>query len=88
LKNNLFAFLAIVLMNFGGCDEPSSCNDCGGGLIDGYLYTKVTCFDLSQLGSVEGINLDSCIRYKLSGEDFATETVSVVPDCCCDQYSL
>ena len=88
MKNNLFAILAFVLMVFAGCDEPSSCDDCGGGIINGYLYTKVTSSDLNQLGSVEGINLDSCIRYKLSGDDFDTETVSVVPDCCCDQYSL
>ncbi|MDP6533275.1 MAG: hypothetical protein QF845_05095 [Candidatus Marinimicrobia bacterium] len=88
MKSNLLFPIIVVLALFAACDEPSSCDDCGGGITGGYLYKKVTSSDLGQLGSVEGINLDSCIRYKITGEEFDEETVSVVPDCCCDQYSL
>ncbi|MBT3216182.1 MAG: hypothetical protein HOD97_04110 [Candidatus Marinimicrobia bacterium] len=88
MKNKLILLGAIFFITFSACNEPSSCDDCGGGIIGGYLYKKVTSSDLGQLGSVEGINLDSCIRYKLSNDDFDAETVTIVPDCCCDQYSL
>ena len=79
--------IIMVFCIFIGCNTSSSnnpeCNDCGGGLIDGYLYKKVTIDDItSSLLEIDpSINIDECIRYKMDGIDF-TE-VETVDDCCC-----
>ncbi len=79
--------IIMVFFFFIGCNTSSSnnpeCNDCGGGLIDGYLYKKVVMDDItSSLLEIDpSISIDECIRYKMDGMDF-TE-VETVDDCCC-----
>ena len=63
-----------------------NCTNCGGGLVDGYMYKEVSMADLVGLGAVEDIEVGVCIRYKLDGTDFDLETVQVVDDCCCTLY--
>lgn len=66
------------------CADKDECADCGGTLFEGYLFKEVTEQDLAQLGTIEGINIGVCIRYRLSGEEFDTETIAIVDDCCCE----
>lgn len=87
MKSSLTVFVFLVFL-FSACDKDNDCSDCGGGLTGGYLYKKVTSSDLGQLGEVEGINLDSCIRYKLTGDEYDPDKVTIVSDCCCDEYSI
>lgn len=87
LKSSL-TIVTFLFFIFAACEDENGCSDCGGGLTGGYLYKKVTPSDLGQLGDVDEINLDSCIRYKLSGDEFDADNVAVVPDCCCDEYSI
>jgi len=79
----------VILCFFIACNAPSNnaeCNDCGGGIIDGYLYKKVTLEDITtSLIDIEpSINIDQCIRYKMDGIDFTEATI--VDDCCCTIY--
>ncbi len=83
------AVLLLFLSTNSGCNKTTECSDCGGGLTGGYLYKRVTQEDLTQLGGIEGITLDACIRYKFLTEDeFDLESVDIVDNCCCDQYEL
>jgi hypothetical protein len=86
----LFLCLCLpVIALFNGCGKNSECTDCGGGLTGGYLYKRVTQEDLTQLATIEGITLDTCIRFKFIIEDeFDLESITIVDDCCCDQYEL
>ena len=75
-----------LLCFFLGCDTSSNtpeCNECGGGLIDGYLYKNITIDDItsSLLDIDSSFSIDECIRYKMDGIDF-TEA-ETVDDCCC-----
>ncbi len=70
---------------FSACEKDEGCDDCGGTILDGYLFSEVTTADLSTLGAVEDIEVGACIRYKLDGTEFDLETVKVVDDCCCQQ---
>jgi hypothetical protein len=75
-----------LLCVFLGCDTSSNtpeCNDCGGGLVDGYLYKKVTIDDITSglLDIKSSFSIDECIRYRMDGIDF-TEAESV-DNCCC-----
>ena len=75
-----------LLCVFLGCDTSSNtpeCNDCGGGLVDGYLYKKATIDDITSglLDIKSSFSIDECIRYRMDGIDF-TEAESV-DNCCC-----
>lgn len=69
-----------------GCGNGVDCIDCGGGLTDGYHYKIVSAMDLASLPEFE---IESCIRFKiepLSHDQIDPETVTVVNDCCCEEY--
>lgn len=83
-KQILFLFMTISLF-LSACQKEEGCDECGGSILDGYLFKKVTTEDLSILGTIEDIEVDACIRYQLDGTDFDLETVKVVDDCCCEQ---
>ncbi len=79
--------VSILFLTLFTCQDNSDCSDCGGNLLDGYLFKKVTQEDLADIGSVDGVNIGICIRYQLSGlaeGDFDLETIEIVEDCCCD----
>ena len=83
---NLYFFLFFILIGCGDIANNSECDDCGEGLVDGYLYKNVMVEDIttSLLEIDSSIGLDECIRYKTDGTDFTDATV--VGDCCCSIY--
>ena len=86
-KKFIIAIMPIVLFTFFTCQDNPECSSCGGGLLDGYLFKKVTQEDLADIGSIDGVNIGICIRYQLTGlteDDFDLDTIEIVDDCCCD----
>ena len=81
---NLFIFLMFFL---NGCSSnENDCNDCGGGLIDGYLYKEITIDDVSDLVEMNiSSEIGNCIRFKMVESQFSD--VEVVDDCCCIQFN-
>ena len=78
-------FLLIFLINCAGSSSDSSCTECGGGLLDGYLYKEVTLTDIQGLAEIDpNIDVGKCIRFKMDGTNFSEATV--VDDCCCVEY--
>jgi len=92
-ENLLFTFSIGTIfiwaaLSLGGCNIKNDCVDCGGGLLDGYLYKVVSTDDLA---SVPDLDIESCIRFKytvLTNDEIDSETVTVVNDCCCKEYSI
>ena len=86
---NSMKFVVIFTMfvlssTFVACGEDADCPDCGK-LTEGYLFKKVTQGDFAQFSAISGIEVDACMRYKVtSGTDISEDTISVVNDCCCD----
>ena len=83
---SLYFFLFFILIGCGDIANNSECDDCGEGLVDGYLYKNVMVEDIttSLLEIDSSIGLDECIRYKTDGTDFTD--AAVVDDCCCSIY--
>jgi len=78
-------FLLIFLINCAGSSSDSSCTECGGGLLDGYLYKEVTPADMQGLAEIDlTTDVGKCIRFKMDGTNFSEATV--VDDCCCVEY--
>ena len=83
----LTIILTLSLFLLVNCKDNPECVSCGGGLLEGFLFKKVTQDDLAEIGNIEGINIGICIRYQLLGltdEEFDLETIAIVDDCCCD----
>ena len=83
----LTIILTLSLFLLVTCEDNPECASCGGGLLEGFLFKKVTQDDLAEIGNIEGMNIGICIRYQLLGltdEEFDLETISIVDDCCCD----
>ena len=83
----LTIILTLSLFFLITCEDNPECASCGGGLLEGFLFKKVTQDDLAEIGNIEGINIGICIRYQLLGltdEEFDLETIAFVDDCCCD----
>jgi hypothetical protein len=83
MKRNILLISFLAMLVFPACEKEEGCDDCGGTILDGYLFNEVTTEDLSMIGDVEDIEVGACIRYKLDGAVF--DAVKVVDDCCCDQ---
>ena len=83
----LTIILTLSLFLLVTCEDNPECASCGGGLLEGFLFKKVTQEDLAEIGNIEGMNIGICIRYQLLGltdEEFDLETIAFVDDCCCD----
>ena len=83
----LTIILTLSLFLLVNCEDNPECVSCGGGLLEGFLFKKVTQDDLAEIGNIEGMNIGICIRYQLLGltdEEFDLETIAIVDDCCCD----
>ncbi len=79
-----FPLVLILVFALVACqNKEEGCDECGGTILDGYYFNKVTIEDLSVLGEIDGIEIGACIRFKLDGTEFDLETVKVVDDCCC-----
>ena len=86
MNNNLvLIFLSCFLLSCNSGAGDSECTDCGGGLLDGYLYKEVTVEDVASLAEIDvSANVGKCIRFKMDGTEFSEATV--VDDCCCIEY--
>ena len=86
MNNNLvLIFLSCFLLSCDAGTSDSECTDCGGGLLDGYLYKEVTVEDVASLAEIDvTANVGKCIRFKSDGSEFSEATV--VDDCCCIKY--
>ena len=86
MNNNLvLIFLSCFLLSCNAGAGDSECTDCGGGLLDGYLYKEVTVEDVANLAEIDvTANVGKCIRFKPDGSEFSEATV--VDDCCCIKY--
>ena len=87
MNNNLaLIFLSCFLLSCGPGTADSDCTDCGGGLLDGYLYKEVTVEDVASLAEIDvpGATVGKCVRFKMDGTEFSEATV--VDDCCCIEY--
>ena len=86
MNNNLaLIFLSCFLLSCDAGAGDSECTDCGGGLLDGYLYKEVTVEDVASLAEIDvSANVGKCIRFKMDGTEFNAATV--VDDCCCIEY--
>ena len=86
MNNNLvLIFLSCFLLSCNAGAGDSECTDCGGGLLDGYLYKEVTVEDVASLAEIDvTANVGKCIRFKSDGSEFSEATV--VDDCCCIEY--
>ncbi len=77
----LFAFFLTIQCS----DTDTECNDCGGGLLDGYLYKEVSIDDISNLAEINvNVEIGQCIRFKMVESEFSN--AEIVDDCCCVQY--
>ena len=86
MNNNLaLIFSSCFLLSCDAGAGDSECTDCGGGLLDGYLYKEVTVEDVASLAEIDvSANVGKCIRFKMDGTEFSEATV--VDDCCCIEY--
>ena len=89
LRMRIFLTIILTLSLFFlvTCEDSPECASCGSGLLEGFLFKKVTQDDLAEIGNIEGMNIGICIRYQLLGltdEEFDLETIAFVDDCCCD----
>jgi len=83
--NLALIFLSCFLLSCNTGAGDSDCTDCGGGLLDGYLYKEVTVEDVASLAEIDvSANVGKCIRFKMDGTEFSEATV--VDDCCCIEY--
>ena len=65
--------------------QKEDCPDCGGTIAQGFIFRTVTAEDLTTLGDIPDIELEACMRFKLTGgTDIDETTVKIVDDCCCD----
>ena len=83
--NLVLIFLSCFLLSCNAGAGDSECTDCGGGILDGYLYKEVTVEDVASLAEIDvSANVGKCIRFKMDGTEFSEATV--VDDCCCIKY--
>ena len=83
--NLVLIFLSCFLLSCNAGAGDSECTDCGGGILDGYLYKEVTVEDVASLAEIDvSANVGKCIRFKMDGTEFSEATV--VDDCCCIEY--
>ena len=87
IVKDLFAIFLVCffLLSCGFNTNDTDCNDCGGGLLDGYLYKEVTIEDVAGLAEINvSVNIGKCIRFKMDGSEFSEAVI--IDDCCCSIY--
>jgi len=84
MKTSILILSCLAMITFPACEKEEGCDDCGGTILDGYLFNEVTVID-PELAIIEGYVEGACIRYKLDDDEVVQGTVKVVDDCCCDQ---
>ncbi len=74
----VLSFIALL-----SCDENADCPDCGK-ITEGYLFKKVTQDDFAAFSGVSGIEVDACMRYKVTSGEITSNTITIMDDCCCE----
>ena len=86
--NKILICIPILLWLIYSCssgENNTECNECEGGLLDGFLYKEVTLEDIANLTEINvTMNIGQCIRFRMDGSEFSEATV--VADCCCTVY--
>jgi len=78
-------FILFYYLNCASETSNMDCIDCGGGLLDGFLYKEVTLSDITKLNEIAiTTEIGNCIRFKMDGENF--DSAEVVEDCCCNLF--
>ena len=83
MKRYRFLLLILPFIVLLSCEDDADCPDCGK-LTEGYLFKKVTQDDFAAFAGVSGIEVDTCMRYKLTSGDISANTITIVNDCCCE----
>ena len=60
-KKFLNGIISILFSRLSTCQDNPECSSCGGNLLNGYLFKKVTQEDLADIGSIDGVNIGICI---------------------------
>ena len=83
---NYSIFIFLIVLGLWNCAENNAdCADCGGGLLEGYLYKEVTLEDVGKLAEIAvNTEIGACIRYRMDGADF-TEAI-VMDECFCTRF--
>tara|TARA_X000001036_G_C20522717_1_gene742784 strand:- start:342 stop:605 length:264 start_codon:yes stop_codon:yes gene_type:complete len=82
-----FLFFLIISLSCNTQGDNIDCIECGGGMLDGFLYKDVNLADLTNnLNEVNAsASLGDCIRFKMDGSNFSS--AEIVDDCCCNLYN-
>ena len=83
MKRYRFLLLVLPFIVLLSCEDDADCPDCGK-LTEGYLFKKVTQDDFAAFAAVSGIEVDTCMRYKLTSGEMSADTITIVNDCCCE----
>lgn len=84
MKSIILIMMTVISFSLLACGEDADCLDCGK-LTEGYLFKKVTQDDFAKFSGINGIEVDACMRYKItSGTDINEDSITITDDCCCD----
>ncbi|MBL7013653.1 MAG: hypothetical protein ISR83_04475 [Candidatus Marinimicrobia bacterium] len=82
---HLLIIFSLALLSLSCDNNAPECGDCGGGILDGFIYQTVTLEDIAPLADINiATDVGACIRAQLDEEGFTEATI--VDDCCCSQY--
>ena len=72
------------MITITSCNDATECSDCGE-FIDGFLFKKVTQDDFVNFSTIDNIEVDACMRYKIiDREEINEKSISIVDNCCCN----
>ena len=85
MKRLKIYFILFYYLNCASETSNMDCIDCGGGLLDGFLYKEVTLSDITKLNEIAiTTEIGNCIRFKMDGGNF--DAAEIVEDCCCNLF--
>ena len=80
-------FISLSIYDPAFSENDSDCNNCGGGLLDGYLYKGVTIDDIVQLNEITvSTDAGACIRYKMDMDNDDFTDAEVIDDYFCIEF--
>ena len=86
MKTLRIFFILILFFSCYSNVDNTDCMDCGGGLLDGFLYKEVVLTDISKLNDIAiSAGVGECIRFKMDGDNF--DSAEIVESCCCNLFS-
>ena len=80
----VYNILLLLIITITSCNDSTECSDCGE-VIDGFLFKKVTQDDFVNFSTIDNIEVDACMRYKIiDTEEINEKSISIVDNCCCN----